>query len=306
MEASSLKPGPVVWLTACGHGDEVGGIVVVQEVFRRLRKRPLSNGELRAFPLMNPLGFEAAARLVTISQEDLNRSFPGTPNGTLAERIAAKVFQSIVETSPTIVLDLHNDWIRSIPYTVLDSVPQGPVSELCRRTATLAAATGFPVVLEQESIRASLSHSLMQHGIPALTVELGESYVVNEKNVELGVRSVFNILAELGMIEPDDEPFGFPLPAEVMGKPLRYSNQPLSSTSGILRFMTRPGAVVRAGQSLAKVVNAFGRHLETLTTAHDAFVLGHTDSSVAYPGAPVVALGVLSEKKVSGASLTRP
>ena len=41
MEIKSLKPGPVVWLTACSHGDEIGGIVVIQEIFKMIRKMPL-------------------------------------------------------------------------------------------------------------------------------------------------------------------------------------------------------------------------------------------------------------------------
>jgi predicted deacylase len=287
MQASSSRDGPTVWLTACSHGDEVGGIVVIQEVFKQLRKRPLVNGAVRAFPLMNPLGFEAGTRHVSFSEEDLNRSFPGNPNGTLAERIADKIFGTIIQTEPTAVLDLHNDWIRSIPYTLVDP-SSGAVADVEQRSAALAQATGFPVVAEQITLRSTLSHSLIQRGIAAVTVELGESYVVNERYVELGVRSVFNVLSSLGMIAPEGEPFLFSVPERVQGKRLRYSNQPVSSTSGILRFLATPGAVVRPNQVVAKVFNAFGRHQETLTAPADAIVLGHSDSSVAYPGASVV------------------
>lgn len=293
MEARSPHAGPTVWLTACSHGDEVGSIVVVQEVFKRLRKRTLLQGALHAFPLMNPLGFEAGARHVTLSEEDLNRSFPGNPNGTLAERIADRIFCSIEETKPSIVLDLHNDWIRSIPYTVLDPPPQSIDRAVAERTAALAAKTGFLVVIEQSPLRKTLSHSLMLRGVAALTVELGESYVVNEKNVELGVRSVFDVLANLGMVAPEAETFPYPVPENMKGKVLRYSNRPVSSTSGILRFLVSPGAQVQAGQPVAKVFNAFGRFQETLLALSDGIVLGHSDSSLAYPGAPVMAFGVL-------------
>ncbi len=151
MEARSQRRGPTVWLTACSHGDEVGGIVVVQEVFKQLRKSPLLRGTLHAFPLMNPIGFEMAARHVTFSKEDLNRSFPGNPTGTLAERIASKIFGAIVETKPEVVLDLHNDWIRSIPYTLLDPPGKPEKDEAIRaRVLSLAETTGFPVVVEQD------------------------------------------------------------------------------------------------------------------------------------------------------------
>lgn len=293
MQALAERPGPTVWLTACSHGDEVGGIVVVQEVFRRLRKRCLLQGAVNAFPLMNPLGFEAASRKITVSEEDLNRAFPGNRGGTLAERIAEMIFQEIIATEPALVLDLHNDWIRSIPYTLLDPPPHGKGSTADRRAAALATQTGFLCVTEPDPLRRTLSHSLLRHGIPALTIELGESYVVNETNVEWGVQAVFNLLHNLEMVAPSGPPFVHPVPEDIRHKPLTYSQQPTSSTSGIIRFLVRPGALVRQGQPVAKIVNAFGRHLETIQADREGVVLGLSDSSVAYPGAPIMAFGQL-------------
>lgn len=292
MQVHSVHPGPTVWLTACCHGDEVGGIVVVQEVFRRLRKRPLLKGAIHAFPLMNPLGFETAQRHVTLSEEDLNRAFPGSATGTLAERIADLIYRTIASTEPEVVLDLHNDWIRSIPYTVLDPPVATEPTDAERRAASLAAETGFPVVVEPNPMRRTLSHSLLRRGTPAITIELGESYVVNETNVGLGVDSVFNVLGALGMVRCEGEPFRFRLTSDLPAQPLRYSQQPASSTSGILRFLVRPGARVHDGQPIGKIVNAFGRLQETLAAPGDGIVLGLSDSAVAFPGAPVMAFGL--------------
>jgi len=75
-------------------------------------------------------------------------------------------------------------------------------------------------------------------------------------------------------------------------KPLRYADKPYGAKSGVIRFLAAPGDVVKKGQPLAKVVNAFGRRQETLTALQDGIVLGHSDSSVAFPGVPVMAFGV--------------
>jgi predicted deacylase len=211
----------------------------------------------------------------------------------LAERIADTIFQTIIETEPAVVLDLHNDWIRSIPYTLLDPPSAGKRSSADRQSGSLAAQTGFLCVTEPDPLRRTLSHTLLRHGIAALTIELGESYVVNETNVELGVQSVFNVLQNLNMVARTGEPFAYPLPDEIRNKPVTYSQQPTSSTSGIIRFLVRPGTVVKGGQPVAKIVNAFGRHLETINVQRDAVVLGLSDSSVAYPGAPIMAFGQL-------------
>lgn len=64
MEARSGYEGPCVELTSGVHGNEVGGIVVVQEIFARPRKRPLLAGRILGFPLLNPCGFEAGNRRI--------------------------------------------------------------------------------------------------------------------------------------------------------------------------------------------------------------------------------------------------
>ncbi len=284
------EPGPGIWLTACAHGDEVGGIVSVHDLFRRLAKDGLKKGSIHAYPLMNPIGFDVCSRHITLSEEDLNRSFPGNPAGSLAERMAHTIFQSILKTGPSLVLDLHNDWTRTIPYILLDAntksshLAQSGIREQLLR---FAAWANFPIVDDPTPLRRSLSHTLIEKGIPALTIELGESRVVNESNVSLGVAAIWRILAGLEMVDAE-----FPEIPLHETRVLTYSSLPLCSTSGILRFECRPGQSVRKGQALARVHDAFGRVLETLRAGEDALVLGIADSSATFPGAHAVAMGL--------------
>jgi predicted deacylase len=292
MAIESSNPGPVVWLTGCIHGDEVTGIVTIQEVFKAIRKQPLLNGSLYAFPLMNPIGFETASRNITLSKEDLNRSFPGDKIGSVAERIADKIFSTIKETHPGLVLDLHNDWMKSIPYAVLDPKPGSAHNKAYEKALKVASESGFLVLQETEDVTGSFSYSLLEHDIPALTIELGESYIVNEKNVEYGVKSIMRILAYLKMIAKPAEDFAYQAPEMSKGKILKFSSLPVSSASGIIRFQARPGDYVRKDRPVAKIYNAFGKLQDTLLCKQDGVVLGHSDYSVAFPGAPVMAFGV--------------
>jgi len=293
MVAESINPGPIIWLTACGHGDEVGGIVIIQEIFKRIRKKNLLKGTLYAFPLMNPIGFETGSRHIALSKEDLNRSFPGNKNGSLAERIADKIFSTIILTNPTLVLDLHHDWRKSIPYTLIDPNPIIGNTEAYEKTKMFSKKTGFLIILDTGEVKKTLSHSLLQESIPALTLELGESDVINEKNIEYGVKSIWNILSYLEMIEPLEEEFNYSVPEIYRDRILRYSDKPLSSASGIIRFFTRPGDVVNKNQPVARIYNTFGKLQETISTVSDGIVLGYSDSSVAFPGVPVMAFGIL-------------
>ena len=51
MSVESTNKGPIVWLTGCIHGDEVTGIVIIQEVFKRIQKQHLLQGSIYAFPI---------------------------------------------------------------------------------------------------------------------------------------------------------------------------------------------------------------------------------------------------------------
>ncbi|MCL4209704.1 MAG: succinylglutamate desuccinylase/aspartoacylase family protein [Phycisphaerales bacterium] len=295
MEAHSGAPGPVVWLTACAHGDEVGGLVVIQEIFKRLRKHPLQRGSLHAFPMMNPLGFEVGTRQIAASEEDLNRSFPGSPTGTLAERIADRIFSTIMTSRPAAAIGLHNDWIHSIPYAVVDPLPPEAPAEVASLALRLASSSGFLIIRDDDHLRRTLPFALMTRGVPSITIELGEAYVVNEKNVDFGVQSVWSMLGHLGVIDPPQPPFVWDGPAHAMGRVLPYTARPYASMSGVLRFLVRPGAVVKPGQPVARVYNAFGKLQETINAPSEAVVLGHADSSVAFPGAPVMAFGRMDD-----------
>jgi predicted deacylase len=295
MAAESSRPGPVLWVTACGHGDEVGGAVIIQEIFKRIRRSGLSRGSLYSFPLMNPIGFETSSRNITLTKEDLNRSFPGNVSGSLGERIADKIFTSIMQTNPALVVDLHNDWIRSIPYTVIDPESDIQREQVCEKARSFAGKTGLLIVRETDGLEGALTYNLLKNDVPALTLELGESFVVNEKNIQYGIESLGNILSDLEMMEPGDEPFAYPLPEAYEGRILAYSDRPLCSTSGIIRFRAKPGDLVKARQPIAKIYNAFGRLQETVLALSDGIVLGHSDSSVAFPGMPVMAFGVPRE-----------
>lgn len=293
MVAKGEKPGPTIWLTGCAHGDEVDAIVVIQEIFKIIKKTPLLKGTLYAFPLMNPIGFETISRQVTLSEEDLNRSFPGNEKGSLAERIADKIFATIINTKPALVLDLHSSWRGSVPYAFVDKDEKITNRDAYEKTKVFAKRSGFLTVYEDVVVEQSLTFNLINKGIPALTIELGESYVVNEKNVEHGVKSVLNILSYLEMTEPQEE-FVYPtLPAALEGKTICYSDKPFSSTSGIIRFLIKTGDIVKKGQPLAKIYNTFGRLLETMIASDDCVILGYSDFSVAFPGGLVIVVGTI-------------
>jgi predicted deacylase len=309
MEARSGQPGPTVWLTAGIHGDEVGGVVVVQEIFARLRKRALLAGRVSAFPLLNPFGFETASRLIPSTHEDLNRAFPGDPGGSLAERIANVVCERIDASQPDLVLDLHNDWLRSVPYALIDPRPSTREGRAAHSRARAAArATGLPVVAEpadatsRAASRATLSGHLLEAGIPALTLELGTAGTVEEALIQAGADTIWAVLAELEMVAVGPSESDSPKSRSQRDVTWHYDHRPCPSAAGVVRFRVKPGARVPAGTPLASIHDVFGRRLELLRATHDVLVLGYSDSALAVPGLPIVALGRRDAPRIAGRS----
>ncbi len=287
--ADSHEPGPVVCLTACIHGDEVGGTAIVHDVFARFRRNGLQRGKVYAYPLVNSLGFENVSRFITADREDLNRCFPGDAVGSMGQQIARRLFDAIVKAGPDLVIDLHNDWIRSVPYVLIDPPQEFPNRKLYRQVLNIARATGLLLVEDSDvfhPLANTLAGALTGAGLAALTIEAGGSFAVVEDGVAAGTRAVLSALATLDMIAATDDEIA----AGSRGAPLRYTDHPLCTTSGLLRFAVEPGQAIKAGQLLATVYSAFGSTEEKLRAVAPGFILGLEDHARALPGRAVIAV----------------
>ncbi len=287
--ADSRVPGPVVCLTACIHGDEVGGTAIVHDVLDHLRRHGLKCGRVLAYPLVNSSGFENVSRYITADGEDLNRCFPGNARGSMGQQIARRLFDAILRSEPDLVIDLHNDWIRSVPYCLVDPVDQFPEKSLYSRVLDLAHATGLLLVEDSDvfhPLANTLAGAAIAEGIPAFTIEAGGSFAVVEDGVAAGKRAVLATLAMLDMIDTDAGTNR----ATPAAQALSYTDRPLCSTCGLIRFFVQPGEAIRKGQKLATVYNAFGSREETLIAGGDGYVLGLEDNARVLPGRAVIAI----------------
>jgi len=291
----SREPGPVVWLCACIHGDEPGGTAIVHEVIRKVRELDLTRGVIHALPLINSMGFENVSRFINSDREDLNRCFPGDPKGSMGERIARRLFDMITKTVPDLVIDLHNDWIQSVPYVLVE--PRAHFRKPGLRKATLAAAraTGLLAVQETENTGAlerTLTGALVAAGYCAFTVEAGSAGGIVETSVETGKNGVLGVLRHLGMIVAETEPVPHPSSLRVLG----YTSRPHCTSSGLVRFQVGPGDRIAAEQIVARVYSAFGTVEETLRAERAGFVLGVADHARAVPGSEVIAIAEIDNK----------
>jgi len=288
MVLDSKAQGPVVWLTGCIHGDEPGGAAIIQDVFKELRTTGLECGAVHALPLINSTGFENVSRFINSEREDLNRCFPGQAKGTAGQRIARRIFDLITETEPALVIDLHNDWIQSVPYVVLEPRSSFSSRGLRERTVALAAESDLLIVQEPESAESeTLAGALISAGVPAFTLEAGGACGIVEANVLAGKVAVLGVLRKMKMVM--ENPAIEAEPSKAI-RVLEYSNQPLCTSSGIIRFSVEPGEAIVAGQEVGRVFSAFGALEERLRAARSGYVLGVSDHARALPGSEVIAV----------------
>ena len=292
MRADSEVKGPTLWLTACMHGEEVGGIALIQDLFADLQKQGLICGQVCAFPLLNPWGFETMTRTVHPTGEDLNRSFPGNPKGTLAQRMAAKILPAIDGTSPDLVIDLHHDWVRSVPYGLLDPWNAEFDQTAWEKSKSYLKQCDMLQVIDTDVIPSSLTYNLLMKGIPSLTFELGESYRINEPQIRFGLEIIWQLLSHLGMVQPRTD-LAKKATEGSKARLLQYAPGPIASEAGIIRYKVLPGDVVRKNQPIACIYNSFGKKLKTLKAQEQAVVLGYRDYAVVFPGMQVMAFGLI-------------
>lgn len=269
------RPGPVVFVMAAIHGDELNGVGVVHDLLFSDNLK-LKCGALVLIPVANVFGFESNERYLP-DRRDLNRSFPGSANGSLAARLAHTLFENVVRHCDY-GIDLHTAAIQRTNYPNV----RGRLSD--PQVARIAEAFGSEVILNGAGPAGSFRREASLAGCPTICVEAGEPWKMEPAMVQFGVQGVRNVLIELGMLA---------------GKPALppYQTRIKSSTwiratvGGILRFHVVPGQVVRAGQAIASNYTLLGEQQNLLLAPNSGIILGMTTLPLVKPGEPVCHLG---------------
>ncbi len=286
----AAQEGPKIWLCGAIHGDEVTGIEVIHRVFDYLDEVGLKKGVVYSFPVMNSLGFEMVSRHLPSSGEDLNRQFPGGPNGSPAERVTFRILDYISKTKPDLVIDLHTDTMQSISYILVDRFLEEGRQAVIGEAVKFAEMFGVTWVYEYpdyypEAFYCTITAALMNLNIPAFTVEIGGPNIINETFVLEGVEGIKNILQNLGMIESKDRAiWKSPTKRDDIPSPLKLVQSPRPETSGVIEDLVKPGEWVKKGRIVAKIKNVFGKVESSVKIDSDALILSSIDQSIAFPG----------------------
>ena len=265
-------PGPVVWVNAAIHGDEVVGVEVIRRVLQQVSAKTL-RGTLVAVPIVNVLGFMNGSRYLP-DRRDLNRSFPGSARGSLASRIAHLMMTEVVAKC-SVGLDLHTGSDRR------SNLPQIRADLDDPRTRALAVAFGAPVMYHAKIRDGSLRHAAREAGAAVLLYEGGENLRMDEYATEAGVAGVLRVLAALGMTDPVAAPSTPTLES-------RSSGWVRARRTGILDLETHLGQTVTEGDRLGALFDSYGKTLRLVRANRTGIVIGRNEAPIVNSGDALV------------------
>lgn len=267
------EDGPVLWLTAATHGDEVVGIEVIREVLAALSPKTF-RGTLVAVPIVNVLGFMAGDRYLP-DRRDLNRSFPGSVRGSLASRIAALLMSEVIRKG-TVGIDLHTGAFGRTNLPQIRADLDDPA------TRELAQAFGAPVIYHAKLRDGSLRAAAREVGCRVLLYEAGESWRLDNWAVSAGVRGVRRVLRSLDMIDHAE-----PVP-DGANHECRSSGWVRARHTGILKLDVTLGARVSDGDRLGTLADAYGKTLRLVRADRSGVVIGQALTPLANRGDALV------------------
>ncbi|MBU0923745.1 succinylglutamate desuccinylase/aspartoacylase family protein [bacterium] len=274
------KDGPIVFVSAAIHGDELNGI----EIIRRLRKLNILNklkGTLILVPIVNVYGIMNLSRYLP-DRRDLNRSFPGSIKGSLASRVAKVFFDEIVSRCD-LGIDLHTASIHK------SNLPQVRTNIDNEYTFNLAKAFEAPVVLHSELRDGSLRSVAQDAGVPILLYEAGEALRFDEVSIRIGVKGIINVLREMNMLPH--------LVKKNVKTPIitRNSTWIRSNESGMLRTIKALGDIVKKDEIIAFIDEPLGDDSFEIKALFDGVIIGKSEIPLVQEGDAIFHIAKLKD-----------
>jgi len=288
VELTGAPGGPRLTVLAGVHGCEYAPMAAVRRWTRALAGREL-RGNVRAVPVLNLPAFRARTPFVVPDDgKNLNRCFPGDPDGTVAQRLAHAAFTQLIVGSDALI-DVHaGDMVEALePFALYDA----GASEA--RALELATAYGLGYVIRQEpgpdrAVGGTTSTAAAEIGIPAIIAEAGGCGLVEEAAVGTHVRGLDRILALLGMTGAPGTDAGPAASPVHLGRFLWLR----STSEGWWEPAVRPGEQVAGGQLLGTVSSLDGTEvLQSVTAPAPGVPMFITSSPAVASGGLLLGLG---------------
>lgn len=274
----SKQNGPTVLLSGGLHGDEVNGIETVRRIIDSKILHKLRIGSVIALPIINIYGFLNFSRDVP-DGKDVNRSFPGSENGSLASLVANTLTRKILP-AVDFGIDFHTGGASRTNY------PQVRFAKDDKKSEDLAWAFGAPFIMHSSLIDGSLRKQAFEMGKSIIVFEGGESLRFDEFSIKEAFEGILRTLYHFGMI--------LKKPKDRKHNSLFFSQTSWvrAETSGLFRSLKKSGQKVKKGEVIG-LINNPGNLYEIKVEAHESgFIIGHNNIPVINRGDALFHIGL--------------
>lgn len=271
------KDGPVVLLLAGSHGDEVNGTEIVRRIIKKGWNKPTA-GTIICIPVYNIFGFLNLTREFPDGR-DLNRSFPGTKNGSLAGQFAYHFMEEIAP-NVDVIIDFHTGAVQR------NNFPQTRCDLKYKTSFELCKVFGAPILLSSNLIPKTLRTATMKAGKDYVLFEGGKANRLDENVINAGLVGIQRILKHLGVkdfkVEPPKEPLIF----------LEESSWLRAPNSGMLKLNIINGSFVEKGRVIATISDPFGNFERSVKAPRNGYILCVNETPLVTKGDAIFHLGV--------------
>lgn len=276
--ARSKEPGPVLLLMGGLHGDEINGVEIVRRIIEEGHHIP-EKGSVICIPLLNIYGFIHFSRYVP-DGKDVNRSFPGNRNGSLASRIAHYLMGDIL---PKIDygIDFHTGGADRENYPQIRCIMSDPLAK------DLANAFYAPFTLHSNYRPNSLRQSAAKLGKSIVVYEGGESSRFSEYAIQEGINGTLRLMKFLGMKSgPVPEP-------EYTNRIFMHSTWIRARASGIFQSLVSGGEKIRKNQLVGYITDPFGDFKIPLKSHATGHIIGLNNNPILHQGDAIMHIGTV-------------
>ena len=289
------KPGPVFYLGAAFHGDEVNGVDIATRFAGEVNLAQL-RGTLIVVPAQNPLALQAQHRYfvghflkspLDQSPADPWVSFPGDADGNIAAQIAHTLFDRLMRHARYLI-DIHTPTTggRYAPFAFLPPPDIGAAAEAAEAMAKIFGADFILSTREGLYVSEQSPHVVLaRRGATAMGVELGEGGRLERQVSEQGLRGLRNVLRSVGMLPGAVESFGD-------GHVIRAMHVVRARRGGLVERRVELTDEVREGDVLATVTNIFGEQTEVIRAPISGPIVRIATFPIVSAGERLIQIGV--------------
>lgn len=259
------------------HGDELEGQYVCYKLIKKIQENiECLHGIVDIYPSLNPLGIDTIHRGMPTFDLDMNRIFPGSENGAMAEHVAAKIMEDIDGADMCIDLHASNIFLRE--------VPQVRISENLKDKlvpyAKLLNMDFIWVQPESTVLESTLAYNLNNRNIPTLLVEMGVGMRITKEYGDQLVDGIFNLMKKLNIWSGEAASVREPIISAE--KEVNFIN---ANVSGVFMPCVKHLAEIKEGEEIGEIFNSLtGKIDEKVVSPCEGVIFTLREYPVVYEG----------------------